>query len=65
MTDDLLTHIAAVLLGALIGGAMAAMITGGILSMPEKHHQEAYDAHGNLTCEFCKELIKKGNTNGK
>jgi hypothetical protein len=30
-----------------------------------KYCHEAYDAHGNLTCEFCKELIKKGNTNGK
>lgn len=40
-------------------------VVGGIWSLPEKHHQEAYDAHGNLTCEFCKELIKKGNTNGK
>lgn len=65
MIDDPLTHLITLLGGLLIGGMIAAVIVGGALSNPETHHRDAYDAHGNLTCEFCKALVEKGIKNGK
>lgn len=66
MIDDPFTHFVAFLGGVLIGFMLAATVSHNTWSKPETHHHDAYDANGNLTCEFCKALVEKGrNKDGK
>ena len=56
MTDFICT-----IVGFCRGGILVLAVCSGIWTDAKKaHHKDAYNEHGQLTCEICKALAEKG-----
>lgn len=47
--------------GLCIGAALMLVVCSSIWTDAKAaHHKDAYNEHGQLTCEICKALVEKG-----